>query len=118
MGAIDTGAAVVAGVVVLCVVCIALVLRAGHHAQDSDWQRTMGTVMSSTVQVSNNGAGRLELPLVLYSFQVGDREFQGDTVCARGRTAPASQLVQRYPAGSNVVVYYDPDDPAHSALEL
>ena len=118
MGAFDTGAAVVAGVVVLCAVGVALVLRARRRDDDAQWQRTMGTVLSSTLQVSNNGAGRLELPLVLYAFQVGDRVFQGDTVCAKGRSAPASQLVDRYPAGANVVVYYDPSDPAHSALEV
>ena len=118
MGAIDTGAAVVAGVVVLCAVGVALVIRSRRREHDDHWQSTMGTVISSTVQVSNNGVGRLERPLVLYAFQVGDRMFQGDTVCANGRSAPASKLVERYPAGSNVVVHYDPADPAHSALEL
>jgi hypothetical protein len=78
----------------------------------------MGTVLSSTVQVSNNGVGRVDSPLVLYAFQVGEQRFQGDRVTANGRAPDAAEVVARYPTGANVVVYYDPADPAQSALEL
>jgi hypothetical protein len=94
-------------------------VRRPHH--DDGWATTMGTVLSSTVQVSNNGGGRHETPLVLYAFQVGDRVYQGDKVCLDTRASianVASDVVNRYPAGVSVVVHYDPTDPARSALEV
>ena len=86
----------------------------------------MGTVLSATVQVSHHGNSRQEAPLVLYAYQVDGQVFQGHRVRAgdefgRVRTAgtesSASNTVARYPSGSCVVVYFDPANPANSALE-
>lgn len=82
----------------------------------ADWPHTSGTVLSATVQVSQKGAARQETPLVLYAYQVGDEVFQGNRVRVRG-VADASGTVSRYPAGACVTVYYDPANPANSALE-
>lgn len=80
----------------------------------------MGTVLSSTVQVSFNSTTRHETPLVLYAYQVDGRTFQGEMARpkANGATHSASATVARYPAGSPVTVYYDPANPANSALEV
>jgi len=90
------------------------------------WPQTMGTVMSATVQVAPRGSRRREAPLVLYAYQVDGQVFQGHRVRVAddpGRTrlaiadSSASNTVARYPSGTPVVVYYDPANPANSALE-
>lgn len=86
----------------------------------------MGTVLSATVQVAQRGTTRQEAPLVLYAYQVDGQVFQGRRVRMsddphRARLADAhrsaSNTVARYPSGAPVVVYYDPMNPANSALE-
>lgn len=90
------------------------------------WPQTMGTVLSATVQVAQRGNTRQEAPLVLYAYQVNGQVFQGHRVRANdehGRSrlvdadSTASNTVARYPSGAPVVVYYDPTNPANSALE-
>ncbi len=90
------------------------------------WPQTMGTVLSATVQVAQRGTTRQEAPLVLYAYQVDGQMFQGHRVRAtddlgRARLADAdssaTNTVARYPSGAPVVVYYDPANPANSALE-
>lgn len=90
------------------------------------WPHTMGTVLSATVQVARRGTTRQEAPLVLYAYQVDGQLFQGSRVRAsadRGRPrltdadSSASSTVAQYPSGAPVVVYYDPSNPANSALE-
>jgi Protein of unknown function (DUF3592) len=77
----------------------------------------MGTVLSSTVQVSNRGAVRTENPLIFYAYQVDGQVFQGNRVRRNGNGVTATATV-RYPAGACVIVYYDPTNPGHSALEV
>ena len=84
-----------------------------HHA----WPYTRGTVLSATVQMSHTDRARRESPLVLYAYQVDGHMFQGHRVRASGPCTNASEVIARYPAGASVVVYYDPTDPANSALE-
>lgn len=90
------------------------------------WPQTMGTVLSATVQVAQRGNTRQEAPLVLYAYQVDGQVFQGHRVRASDDTGrirltdadtSASNTVARYPSGAPVVVYYDPTNPANSALE-
>lgn len=115
--------------VAACVgVWIAMRLRKGSSARSLavSWPHTMGTVISATVQVSHHANSRQEAPLVLYAYQVQGEVFQGSRVrvgdeFGRVRTAgtesSASNTVARYPAGACVIVYYDPTNPANSALE-
>lgn len=90
------------------------------------WPQTMGTVLSATVQVAQRGNMRQEAPLVLYAYQVDGQVFQGHRVRASNDSGrirlvdadcSASNTVARYPSGAPVVVYYDPMNPANSALE-
>ena len=107
-----------------------IVLRVRRGASNKStafaWPQTMGTVLSATVQVSHHGNARQEAPLVLYTYQVNGEVFQGHRVRAGdesgrirapGPESSASHTVARYPSGAPVVVYYDPTNPANSALE-
>lgn len=133
MAAIEASALVVAAPVALLAAAGGWWLRRNSQpndrAQASDvrsWPHTMGTVISSTVQVSRTGDRRRDNPLVLYTYQVAGEAFQGSRVCAQngsrrsrrtGDDRSASSTVERYSAGSSVVVFYDPRNPANSALE-
>jgi hypothetical protein len=86
-------------------------------AQAVHWPHTKGTVLSSTVQVGG-GASRAGEPLVFYAYQVNGQVFQGQRVRAAGTPRNTSSTIARYPAGASVTVYYDPDDPSNSALEV
>ena len=87
------------------------------------WSQTAGTVLSTTIRVRRVGQSRSEIPLVIYSYQVDGRPYQAHRVRAGDETGQikvigdASSMLDRYPVGSNVTVYYDPDDPANAALE-
>jgi hypothetical protein len=129
----EVGLGIIFAVASLFMVAVVLVtvLSRVHRASATrslavGWPHTMGTVLSATVQVGNGGSARPEAPLVLYAYQVDGQVFQGH--CVRiagepGRSQPegaacsASSTVARYPSGASVIVYYDPANPANSALE-
>ncbi|MGD9996820.1 MAG: DUF3592 domain-containing protein [Ilumatobacteraceae bacterium] len=87
------------------------------------WAQTVGTVLSATVKIRRLGQIRAEIPMVIYSYEVDGRPYQSYRVRASDDTGQipvvnhASITLDRYPVGSNVTVYYDPDDPANAALE-
>ena len=124
MAGLDATTSVVAAAVVAVVTAAVAIVaaRTRRHRREgvrapATWTTTKGTVLSSTVQVGRRAGDALETPLVLYAYQVGNRVFQGSTVrIARGE-ASASRLAAWYPAGTSVVVAYDPADPSNSTLE-
>ena len=103
------------------VLCLSVALAAwrlrSRRSPAAKWPEARGTLLSASVQVAANGGGRHETPLVLYRYRVGADEFQGDCVRLDGRGTAASDTVARYPAGTCVPVFYDPGNPARSALE-
>lgn len=131
MGGVDTSIiTTVAPLLVLAGLGVALLLRARRSSTvpslAGSWPHTMGTVLSATLQVSHQGNSRQENPLVLYAYQVNGQVFQGHRVRVgdemgrvrvAGAPSSASSTIARYPAGASVIVYYDPSNPANSALE-
>jgi hypothetical protein len=87
------------------------------------WAQTAGTVLCTTIRVQRVGESLSEMPLVIYSYEVDGHPYQSHRVRAGDETGQikavgdASSTLDRYPVGSNVTVYYDPDDPANAALE-
>jgi hypothetical protein len=120
MGGLHAGPIAAVTLVVAVAGVAASIWWRAHHvpARTARWPHTMGTVLSSTLQVSRAGAVRVENPLVYYAYQVNGQVFQGRRVRAAGAPPDGSSTVARYPAGASVIVYYDPDDPSISALEL
>jgi hypothetical protein len=97
--------------------------RGGADGGVAGWAQTVGTVLSATVKIRRLGQIRAEIPMVIYSYEVDGRPYQSYRVRAGDDTGQipvvntASVTLDRYPVGSNVTVYYDPDDPANAALE-
>ncbi|MEW6083974.1 MAG: DUF3592 domain-containing protein [Chloroflexota bacterium] len=92
-----------------------------HAAQN--WSSTMGVVVSSTVQVKRGYKTRTEIPVVVYQYQVDGKPYTGQVVKAGEQFfsvrlyGDAQKTVARYPVGAQVMVYYNPANPAESALE-
>lgn len=86
----------------------------------SQWPSTMGTVMMSTVEWrSSSEGGSTAYPVVQYSYQVNGQAFQGYKLAPGpevGGTG-AQKVAARYPAGAQVMVFYNPQNPSDAVLE-
>jgi hypothetical protein len=86
------------------------------------WPTTTGEVLKSRVEVQG-GSSTSVTPRVMYEYMVGGRQYQndqiraGDSFLAIYRSRQAYQAIDRYPEGTGVTVYYNPENPAESALE-
>jgi len=97
------------------------------------WPQTTGTVTSTdvhhySIRSDGSGTGRRRrrysaayMPIVEYRYEAGGREHLSRSIWAdtevSGSQDYARKLVARYPTGSQVMVYYDPQQPSRSALE-
>jgi hypothetical protein len=87
------------------------------------WPSTSGTVLMSTVQTKRTGRSRSTYPVVVYQYSVNGQNYQGQRIKAGEQflsirvAGEAQATAARYPVGSTVTVYYNPSNPAESALE-
>lgn len=104
-----------------------LIYRRFHEASamrqaSQNWAETTGRVLKSRVEVSGGNIASVS-PHVVYEYTVAGMTYQGDQVrvgdnaVAVRTDSEAYQIVDRYPVGAEVTVYYDPANPAMSALE-
>ena len=85
----------------------------------SQWPSTMGSVIMSTLDRRSSDDGYTDYPLVQYSYQVGGQAYQGMKIAPGpevGGTG-AGKVVARYPAGAQVMVFYNPQNPSEAVLE-
>jgi len=91
------------------------------------WTRTTGRVVVSQVDEiqgpSEQGYPQYR-PRIRYQFSVGGRSYEGDETAVGSAAAPGSseaawarKEVERFPAGSEVTVFYDPASPRRAVLE-
>ncbi len=113
MGLLFTLTAAMAGT---GLIALALWLRA-RAAQSRQWPSVEGTVLESRVD-----AAHLEFmkPVLRYQYTVDGCRYVGFRVAFSGygvsRQAMA-RLIEPYPAGRPVRVYYDPGNPASAVLD-
>ena len=87
------------------------------------WLSTSGTVLISTVQSKRSGNSTTVFPVVVYQYEVDGKGYQGKTIKAGEQYlnvriyGQAQETSARYPVGASVTVYYNPANPAESALE-
>jgi hypothetical protein len=96
------------------------------RAMDSRrWPSTRGTVIRSYVHEAKTHGQETKTtafyPRVIYHYSVlGDR-YTADRIAfggvPSGSRAGAKKVVDRYPAGTTVTVYYDPNKPSLAVLE-
>src|SRR5215216_1300350 len=85
----------------------------------SQWPSTMGTVMMSRIEQRSTSDGYTDYPVVQYSYQVSGQPYQGTKLAPGpevGGTG-ARKVVGRYPAGAQVMVFYNPQNPSEAVLE-
>jgi hypothetical protein len=86
----------------------------------SQWPSTMGTVHASFLERrSSSEGGYTNYPVVQYSYQVSGQAYQGMKIAPGpevGGTG-AGKVVARYPAGAQVMVFYNPQKPSDAVLE-
>ena len=83
------------------------------------WPSTMGTVSASYLERRSSSDGSTNYPVVQYSYQVGTQTYQGMKIAPGpevGGTG-AGKVVGRYPAGAQVMVFYNPQNPSDAVLE-
>jgi hypothetical protein len=87
------------------------------------WLSTTGMVLMSSVQSRRSGNSTSTFPVVVYQYEVNGKTYQSQTVKAGEQfmnvriLGQAQETADRYPVGANVTVYYNPANPAESALE-
>lgn len=85
----------------------------------SQWHSTMGTVVNSYLERRHSNNGSTNYPVVQYSYQVGGRTYQSAKLAPGpevGGTG-AGRVVEKYPAGAQVMAFYDPQNPSDAVLE-
>ena len=98
----------------------ALTARTVLHARASaKWSHTPGLITGSKI---SQGHSTSFSPLVQYSYTVDGQPLTGKRICfGIARTFAGYQFAQsytkRYPAGTEVTVYYDPAAPSEAVLE-
>jgi len=100
--------------------------------QANRWQRTPGKVLSAksvarrvrTAETTSGAVAGADLQLrnfaeVTYEYRVGTRRFTGHRISLGEDPGDfqVAETLQRYPAGSQVTVYYNPDKPSQAVLE-
>jgi hypothetical protein len=89
-------------------------------ARAAAWPSTMGTVTQSRIQMrSSSEGGSTAYPLVEYAYQVMGQAYQNTKVMPGPDIggSGARKVVDRYPAGAQVMVYYNPQKPSEALLE-
>jgi hypothetical protein len=86
------------------------------------WPTVEGRVTVSTVERKRSSDSTTYAANVGYEYEVDGQKQLGDTVWFGGNFSSsnsglARETVDKYPAGSQVQVYYNPEDPNQSVLE-
>jgi hypothetical protein len=90
-----------------------------------DWPSIQGKVVESSVErqrsSGSNGGSTTYQAEILYEFIVDGTTFNGDRVAygdyGSSNPSHARRIVNRYPKGKSVIVYYMPSNPEESLLE-
>jgi hypothetical protein len=107
-----------------------LVKLAKHYGklqQSKNWLSTNGKIISSDLdaQISTDDDGyqtTTYLAKVFFTYEVNGNSYESDRVnfdygMRTSNVRKPQSLVEQYPTGSDVTVYYDPENPQQSVLE-
>jgi hypothetical protein len=106
--------------IVIGVVLYIVQFRQGLRADASKkWPTASGTVTASAVERSPDSKRRYRAALT-YSYRVDAKEYQSERIFwggNEGREKHMASVVETYPAGGKVRVFYDPKNPAEAVLD-
>lgn len=126
MGSISTEALIAVGSicfseVTISAILLGIILASSLAASKAkNWQSTTGTIIMSMLEARRGSKGHyVNYPVVVYNYRVGGASYESRKVSPGmewGGTG-AGKVVERYPTGSQVTVYYNPENPAEALLE-
>ena len=97
------------------------VTTARNASVSRNWPAVPGTITVSQVTISTDEDGTTYYADVQFKYVVNDRWHTAATVnfgeYGSGSRSHADKIVARYPPGSPVTVYYNPDEPNTAVLE-
>ncbi len=88
----------------------------------SDWPSVSGVITTSRVTTSRSDGSTMYSADVVYDYTVEGQKYTGDNVFFGGNYSTSSssginKIVNRYPKGKTVKVFYDPNEVGNSVLE-
>jgi hypothetical protein len=112
------------GAPLVALLVVAVLVKMLEVRRASAWTTAAGRVVKSSTQARRHGfAGEATtvttVPLVEYEFSVGGSTFRGNRISIGEDSGGANTeaTLRRYPVGTVVSVYYDPDNPGNCVLE-
>ena len=111
------------------IIIVAVVVKLWEMHKASKWPQTTGKVIRSAVKSKKYEPGEIghnfgdsdvtNEPDVQYEFTVSGEKFIGHRVTIGEKTADfeLDGILQKYPVGAEVTVYYDPANPKTAVLE-
>jgi len=88
--------------------------------ESTEWPRTNATVISSSIKWYSSAAARgrtQHQAEIKYEFFVMKNRYTGTLRHTSPDAGEANRLVELYPEGKQITVYYKPDNPAKNLLE-
>jgi len=86
------------------------------------WENTKGEITRSEIKITRGKNGKTYQPVINYKYQVYGTEFiskrvyYGSNVSTSSQTR-AQKLIDNYPVGQKVTVYYDPMKNTRAVIE-
>ncbi len=87
-----------------------------------NWPSVVGTVVESSLETrrSSNNRGWVNYPRVVYTYDVSGQPYVSNRFSpgmeVGGMSAPG--VIAKYPVGSQVKAYYNPQNPSEAVLEI
>jgi hypothetical protein len=93
--------------------------------QAATWPSTRARITRSQLQTEHRRpiddvTKVINVPVVEYEFKLGENTFRGDRIKLSenaGNDPQTTELLDRYPAGTTTLVYYNPRDPREAVLD-
>ncbi len=102
----------------------AVIFQGVRLVSSSSWPTTEGRVLSSHVDSYVDSEGdTMYSAEVYYEYIVGGATYRGDLIRFGSNSGSTSarrsqqRIVDNYPVGASILVYYNPDDPTDAVLE-
>jgi hypothetical protein len=106
---------------------IAGMWRSARARETASWVRVAGRVLDSRVEEEHGGPGEQGWPryrvAIRYAYEARGRTYESDQLWLGSRSVPSTQdrephqeWADRFPAGREVDVWFDPADPRRAVL--
>ena len=97
-----------------------VVLITGHvkGKQARSWPQTKGLITTSKLDMGHPTSDMGALPNITYDSPIEGKEYTGRDISFTKSFTNANKVIKRYPVGSIVQVYYNPENHEESVLEV